>query len=352
MDRTLKEKSNSTVFVVGAGFSAALGYPLSDSFFGQLFERADAELRERIDYFVQHSSFRFNLDAPDSYPNLEELLAEIMVLEHWAGAVRSQVRAEFSQEFLIALRRDILSTVTKWFFELQRKILKRMPDWLVMFVEWVKSHQASVISFNWDLVLDELLYGKSLSLHSYGFAIPSQIPALLKPHGSLNWYELERPPLPTDKCFRLCGELDDSIWVRQGLGSVHFARDVMGMPVIVPPAYLNSIGCSPFKDVGLGCIERLADADRVVFLGYSMPKADLHARSLLQWGLHNNAKGKSTPAEVIVVNSDDQAIHRTSTVVGHALAIPTGARTVEAWINQNLQEPVTSIKARGGRRSG
>jgi hypothetical protein len=126
----------------------------------------------------------------------------------------------------------------------------------------------------------------------------------------------------------------------------------MGMPVIVPPAYLNSIGCSPFKDVGLGCIERLADADRVVFLGYSMPKADLHARSLLQWGLHNNAKGKSTPAEVIVVNSDDQAIHRTSTVVGHALAIPTGARTVEAWINQNLQEPVTSIKARGGRRSG
>ena len=51
-----------------------------------------------------------------------------------------------------------------------------------------------VISFNWDYELDEALFGKNgkspdLTRESYGLNTGKLAsPALLKPHGSLNWY--------------------------------------------------------------------------------------------------------------------------------------------------------------------
>ena len=52
------------------------------------------------------------------------------------------------------------------------------------------NENAAIVSFNWDLVLDQLLFWRQTRLGT--LRTSSELgkgPLLLKPHGSLNWYE-------------------------------------------------------------------------------------------------------------------------------------------------------------------
>jgi hypothetical protein len=60
--------------------------------------------------------------------------------------------------------------------------------------------------FNWDLVLDELLFGDELKKLDYACGNRRKGPRLIKPHGSLNWYEHESGHhLKEEKRFELFG---------------------------------------------------------------------------------------------------------------------------------------------------
>jgi hypothetical protein len=52
----------------------------------------------------------------------------------------------------------------------------------------MKQEQATVISFNWDLILDYGLFDGPIGPAVYGLGTSKKSgPRLLKPHGSLNW---------------------------------------------------------------------------------------------------------------------------------------------------------------------
>jgi hypothetical protein len=57
-------------------------------------------------------------------------------------------------------------------------------------VDRIRREQAAIVSFSWDLALDQQLFESHLGADSYGLAGDlGSGPGLLKPHGSLNWCE-------------------------------------------------------------------------------------------------------------------------------------------------------------------
>ena len=77
-------------------------------------------------------------------------------------------------------------------------------------------------------------------------------------------------------------------------------------PVIVPPIYGKHMAIGFLADVWRDAYEALARADRVVFVGYSLPPTDIEAEKLFQRGLTNNLNITA----IEVVNPDPAAAAR------------------------------------------
>ena len=184
------------------------------------------------------------------------------------------------------------------------------------------------ISFNWDLVLDQLLLGHSLNARSYGLSRTlSEGPVLLKPHGSLNWFERNPGRFITDKKRAL-------IFYRKRSARIYAFREFRAptsttdreySPLIVPPLYSKDFAKPVFTTLWENCTRFLSTASRVTFVGYSMPASDLHAHLIMRCGFRNQLKAKLTrahrrsparPAEIIIIDPSPETATRITTMVG------------------------------------
>ena len=184
----MKTTQQRNLYVIGAGFSAGLGYPLTNDLLIRLWDRADKSFRGELERVIKFHYPGFDCMRFSSFPNVEELLSQIMVNEQLFDASR-QGEGKFTKENLKDLQRAFLLEVSDWFHEISKEVRQdrlRFP-WLVEFCNQVRRENAVIISFNWDLILDEFLFGACLDKSSYGFSRELfEGPVLLKPHGSLN----------------------------------------------------------------------------------------------------------------------------------------------------------------------
>jgi hypothetical protein len=164
-------------------------------------------------------------------------------------------------------------------------------------------HWDTIVSFNYDVVFEYSLPYRCVwhyaGVESSGKSRPLRI---LKPHGSINWEEIE-------------GEIDIED------DSSRFPE----IPIIVAPTHLKFIGTgesvdqnvSPTRpvvgylnqsdhiaDVWEAMENAMRDARGLVFIGYSFPSSDLYFSSVLRSAL---AVRKSHPF-VAIVNPDAMAI--------------------------------------------
>ncbi|HEY1079314.1 MAG TPA: hypothetical protein VGE46_04425, partial [Bdellovibrio sp.] len=188
----------------------------------------------------------------------------------------------------------------------------------------------SVISTNWDILLDKFLY-KEISSHnsqqtsidgdkknlrrkcvvdyccyvsSYdkddhwtkpgleaigagGFNVK-----LLKLHGSLNWLQCPR-------CARVYVSFDEKITLlhfEQNLPCRHCdsnygVRHEEGLTSnLIMPTFLKSFLKTQYKLIWDNAGVELAEAAKIVFIGYSLPEADFEMRQLLSRMVRNDAK--------------------------------------------------------------
>src|SRR5947207_2803724 len=108
------------------------------------------------------------------------------------------------------------------------------------------------------------------------YAPPAKSCPLYKPHGSLNWLYC-----------RACQKLD----VTAGIKSVHyiFCDPALVCPechsryeaLIVAPTMFKSYSNLILAEIWRAVEDRLANAAEVVFIGYSLPDADVHLRCIL-----------------------------------------------------------------------
>ena len=333
------------VYVIGAGFSAGLGYPVLGNLLVQFWDRlGSSPFRDGLARVITFHNPGFNSAEFASFPNVEELLSRLMVNEQLFESSR-EYEGDFSKRELHELQRLLLLKITDWFHEISEGIDLVQPtnSWLAGFRDHVQQENVAIISFNWDLILDRLLFGETLDEMSYGFPLaPLDRPVLIKPHGSLNWFE-DYPGrhLKSRLKFLLTQDGEQAVYGFRKFRAPIGKRDYT--PLIVPPVYLKNFDKPVFRSLWRSCVRLLSNANRIVFLGYSMSAADLHAQFILRCGFHRQIEGRLNTAgrrkaapEVIIVNPDRGAAERTRAIAGPEYQCRWVSRPVSELLWKNL----------------
>lgn len=335
------------VYVVGAGFSAGLGYPLTSDLLQRLWPRlGDDDFRTRLKKVIEFHHHGFDPERFSTFPNVEQLLSQMEVNDQFFDMSRYYI-GEFTREKLREIQQYLLLSVANWFYALsQTDRMKRAQDsWLKKFKEQVIAERAAVISFNWDLVLDDLLFGDTLDAASYGFGQGNaNAPVLLKPHGSLNWFEGETGRnIKEHMRFAVHAHGSHSIYafrdLTRGPATQH---DRAYQPLIIPPVFLKKFDNPIFTKLWQRATSELSTAKRVVFLGYSMPDADLHTQFIMRCAFYNqvrgevNEQGARVPgpgaSEVVIVNPDRGAAQRILSTVNPTASCKWISTPAADWV--------------------
>jgi hypothetical protein len=332
---------SQVVYVIGAGFSAGLGFPLISNLLQELWPRLDPVLANDIAAVARFHHPDFHPLRPDSFPNIEQFLSEMQANEQLFDSSRPATGG-FTSAILAERRQGLLLELAGWFHEIQAKALKKPPVWLKNIVKSMEDENAQIISFNWDLILDQLIFGDGLNEESYGLvdSIRWDQPRLLKPHGSLNWYEHSTGRhLHDAKCFTLPGTSADPVRAFKPFRAPRSDKRTY-MPLIVPPVFNKDFQGALFQTLWQEAVLVLSHASEVRFLGYSLPVADFHARFILRCGFHNQENGalledgtRATPtgrAKVVIVDPSDASRERVEDAVGWSCE--HHATNIENWV--------------------
>jgi len=330
----------NVVYVVGAGLSVGLGFPTIATLLPDIWGRLEsAGLSDDLAEIVRFHHPDFNPLRRKSYPNIEQLLSEMQANEQLFDSTRAAT-GKFTSEQLLERRRNLLWQITDWFHEIKANAFHKKPNWLLKLAERIRDEHAQVISFNWDLVLDELLFGKDIDKSSYGFGERNGV-RLLKPHGSLNWYSAASARfLKADKKFLLASGKNEEIFVFRPFRAPKSNRREYS-PLIVPPVYAKQFDREVFKSLWREVVAVLSVATEVRFIGFSLAPADFHARFTLRCGFHNQEDGiirkngnrsrATGRAHVIVVDKNKEAHRRIEDCVGWRCSAKL--MTVESWVD-------------------
>src|ERR1700686_2982548 len=103
-----------TVYVIGAGFSVGLGYPLTKSLLLDVWGRLPAKSRRRLADIIKFHHPVFSEARTTSFPGIEPLLTEIAVNLELFDASRP-AEGSFTKQQLLSAREDLLFTIAQWF---------------------------------------------------------------------------------------------------------------------------------------------------------------------------------------------------------------------------------------------
>lgn len=333
-------KNEETVYIIGAGFSAGLGYPTTSNLLIEVWERLSDVYQTRLEKIIAFHHPNFNPARATSFPYIETLLTQISVnLEMFKSSRIAQ--GNFTKANLLDVRAELLTQIAVWFHELYPAAVT--SPWLSKVAARITAENATVISFNWDLILDQKLFPE-VSASNYGLASKRSGPTLLKPHGSLNWYEAEQiDQVSADKRIELQPKADDYSAVEAFVLPRHIISKANRRytPLIVPPTYIKDFSRPISVKLWKRCTEALSTAKAIHILGYSLPEADMQAQFIFRCGFHNQKEGKidaagrrsvpSGSAKVTVVNPDAAAARRIENVVGSDSHFEWKPFKVEEW---------------------
>jgi hypothetical protein len=333
-----------TVYVVGAGFSSGLGYPLTKSLLLDVWSRLPENSRNQMERIIEFHHPGFRAARTTSFPGIEPLLTEIAVNLELFDASRP-AEGNFTKAQLLSSREDLLFTISQWFHTLYHQAVN--TPWLGPFTERLRSENAAIVSFNWDLVLDQQLFGDRLGARSYGLEEElGDGPVLLKPHGSLNWYSTpDVQKVTADKRVEIFPATDGEEAVELFLYPRQIDSKVgrRYTPLIIPPTYLKDFSRPIFRRLWNQCTDLLSTPRKLIFLGYSLPAEDLHAQFIFRCGFHNQVEGRlrrdgsgrhpqTGLAEVIIVNPDQDAARRIEAVAGPKVPCTWIPKRIQDWL--------------------
>lgn len=287
------------VFVLGAGASHHAGYPLAAEIGNSL-----AAWIETLpsDHQCRDSLTRI-IDVYGARDDFEKILADLITRAPGSPAARLR---EMRHSLLI---NNLQDAITEHF-----QAIRSAPTVLYDRLARIIKPGDAVITFNYDLAVERALRASGLwdITTGYGFTVgpghKSSPVEVLKLHGSTNWRALlfgglkftsgafgnslgHRPVL----CFQPDHEyvgcpdfIDPQLSGRDGVNVQH----ALIMPALPKEFYFETVfglEWKPFWDsLWERAEEAITKADHIVVIGYSLPRADERARSLI---LHTCNKG-------------------------------------------------------------
>ena len=292
------EREKSVVYVLGAGASKAVipNAPLMADLLCEaltIFEPRRDERVLRIKNFI-NDFYQLN---PVKLPNLEDILTQLddAIIES------RPLSRQYDVSFLRKLRDDLVYAICAILQETLDHREERDKDLMKRFLYRLGPHD-SILSLNYDIIVDNALFLRSGRVdyrlpvryalqkgrepRAYKLLEKSDLdsPPLYKLHGSLNW--LYCP---------LCQQLDVTV----GFKGVRYIYDedrdfacldchVRYDPLIIAPTLLKTYDNLLLREVWRQAENKVSQADEVVFIGYSMPDADVHLRCMLKRALYTN----------------------------------------------------------------
>jgi hypothetical protein len=312
-----------TVFVLGAGFSGEASLPMQSEILGRLRVQADILAGRREETLLDIPGEPLGIFAGavesamsfvtkvfgEATPTLEDVFTlldqSVAKREDCVGVPWQQldyVREQLKTSILIYLHASH-QRASKGAVDLYRRIGAHL---LAQRLDAEDS--VSVISLNWDTLLEDSVYwcierARLLKKADIDYACaseplgprsPHRGPAdshrgrlhqlrVIKPHGSVNW-------LSCPSCNRLFTGLGspEDVWAQYCLEREcpRCAPIDGGSPVLrslyVTPTFLKSFENLHLQNVWHAAYLELSGAERVVFVGYSLPDADYHLRALFK----------------------------------------------------------------------
>jgi len=172
----------------------------------------------------------------------------------------------------------------------------------------------TVISLNYDIIADNTLarLGESrgrFALPDYrcdiatpGYRNADRFGCLLKIHGSLNWlycpncHRLELGVAPSGRTVKVLNTLYDLDSRYGATGAPCVECQTRVRPVLITPTHLKDYRNPHIARVWYEAARALRDAERAIFVGYSMPEDDVEVIYLFKRGL-----AKMDPRQITVV---------------------------------------------------
>ena len=324
-------KPQSPVVVLGAGATKACGGPLTDEFLADAFSEPlysrMSEIRHPLDgrskiltplggflkdffHLPGRPSSRIGKERYPALPLLLSLIDTALDREQpfdssWSVDKVAKVRV--SVEYAI-------------FAVLKNKLGSSVPDWHRKLLRYFGRSAPKVISMNYDLIVDNAVAGMGrsdkggASIASYSVDIVNRHYAaarkhglLLKLHGSLNW-------LYCPNCHRLDVRLKSRMHSKtqpnyffRPLHTFYHNRDSCDrcktglQPIIITPTHAKDYRNPHISRVWYEADRMLREADRVIFVGYSLPQDDFEVVYLLKRAL-SGLDGQN----ITVVESDKE----------------------------------------------
>lgn len=302
------------VFVFGAGASKDEELPLQDKLLLTYFQsKLDDSLRGDLEqYFKDFFNIDFrNLDNAQ-FPTFEEALG-ILELAIQKDEIYSP---NYSLERLRKLR-DYLILSMGIAIENSPLNENNSHDRLIRRL-FRKGHfnqgEYSFISFNYDILLDKaLMNALSKNIYvDYGIEFTNENPqyaqypfdkwdspknkqnvTFLKLHGSFNWM-----CCPKCNSIYITGDKKSGFFKTGYLHKIeHCLKDESALNcVIEPPSYFKKYQNIYIQNIWKKAFDVFSDADKIIFLGYSLPEADIQFKYLLKRSCFNTRK------KIIVIN--------------------------------------------------
>lgn len=306
-----------TVYIFGAGASAAEGAPVVRNFLRTAYqyfkeENYDADIEivwEFLEYFYgTRKKIKTGADL-DSYPGIDEIfnIVDWCLLHNQAFSIRfPRIRLHDVKTALVKLISMTLDRSLPLHNGMHRSFVSRALE--------SNEHFPTFVSLNYDIVLDKAVRATGYGLE-YGFygnhsdhLDPGGKIPLYKLHGSLNW-----------SFCPLCGEISEH---EEKIAHLLFKEsdsiDCLNcgggnsQAIIIAPTLYKSYNFSRLHNVWDSASRAISGCDRLVIIGYSLAPADTSIIATLKRAL--NAPDKKR--EIVVINPSEPACKRFRQIFG------------------------------------
>jgi NAD-dependent SIR2 family protein deacetylase len=329
-----------TVYFLGAGCSKNFGYPTTGEIMPLIFEK----LRQK-DLFQLSPDRKTRLEKKYErdllqymfmfYPGLKGLrhkteanknqipgITEVLSLVDHFCFYNTPPHPSMVEAKMLQFRYLLNRAIVELLLEYERSAMSKEEEKLFyQFIRPIshknKDEEISIITTNYDLLIDwefsdlaaknQIDYGisyRDVSTNEIIYRNRQPRFAYYKLHGSLNW-------LRCDLCGQYYINPDGNI---STLAFLDYSDDyntcicshtLRLKSVLVAPSIVRDIRDANLLQIWKASTEAIRTADRIVFVGYSLPSEDLAIRSVIMRGL--NGRSKRKPLKIEVAQCGDQA---------------------------------------------
>lgn len=315
-----RARHRGRVFIIGAGVSASCGIAVANLILREAvvrMERITSEQSGRIHQLLRYLYPNFDRRLRN-YPNIEDFL-NLLEMARRFNTEEFITSATWSRLKLNEARKTTLKAVTDYIWDLMAD--KSRQQAVRDFVRDYLRKGDTIVTFNWDLTMERALEecpGDPGFLYTYSRHREEKSFSLLKPHGSIDWFEKKTiSGLVSESDV---GKLDKTLWYYPQFDRSKNPQLTDVAPVIVPPVATKEFEFDFLKRVWRHIYRAISDATEVHILGYSLPREDQFARLVFRRAIRNNilraSKRNEQPASVVVINPDPNAEGTFSRLVG------------------------------------